>query len=144
DLKHTALKALQGMLWAEGYRNGDFTAPVYPDVVRRLQQWHAQGHTLAVYSSGSVPSQVLFFTHSDAGDLSPLFSAWFDTETGGKREADSYTRIARRLEVPPAEIPFLSDVVAELDAARYAGMPALLRARPQVYGQCRAGAAPGR
>src|SRR5690606_1730426 len=82
DLKHTALKALQGMLWADGYRNGDFTAHVYPDAVRRLNEWHQRGHTLAVYSSGSVPSQVLFFSYTDAGDLSPAFSAWFDTETG--------------------------------------------------------------
>jgi enolase-phosphatase E1 len=143
DLKHTALKALQGMLWADGYRNGDFTAPVYPDAVRRLQQWHQQDHLLAVYSSGSVPSQVLFFTHSDAGDLSPLFSAWFDTETGGKRESESYDRIARRLDVPPAEVLFLSDVVAELDAAREAGMGTVLLDRPQDYPQPRTGEAAG-
>ena len=143
DLKHTALKALQGMLWADGYRNGDFTAPVYPDAVRRLQQWHQQDHLLAVYSSGSVPSQVLFFTHSDAGDLSPLFSAWFDTETGGKRESESYDRIARRLDVPPAEVLFLSDVVAELDAAREAGMGTVLLDRPQDYPQPRTGEATG-
>ena len=143
DLKHTALKALQGMLWADGYRNGDFTAPVYPDAVRRLQQWHQQDHLLAVYSSGSVPSQVLFFTHSDAGDLSPLFSAWFDTETGGKRESESYARIARRLDVPPAEVLFLSDVVAELDAAREAGMGTVLLDRPQDYPQPRTGEAAG-
>ena len=58
DLKHTALKALQGMLWAEGYRNGDFAAPIYPDAVQQLRQWHEAGHTLAVYSSGSVPAQI--------------------------------------------------------------------------------------
>src|SRR3546814_2266884 len=29
DRKHTALKALQGMVWEAGYRSGDFTAPVY-------------------------------------------------------------------------------------------------------------------
>lgn len=143
DLKHTALKALQGMLWADGYRNGDFTAPVYPDVVRKLHQWHAQGHPLAVYSSGSVPSQVLFFTHSGAGDLSPLFSAWFDTETGGKREPASYERIAGRLDVPPGEVLFLSDVVAELDAAREAGMQTVLLDRPQDYPEPRTGEAAG-
>jgi len=143
DLKHTALKALQGMLWADGYRNGDFTAPVYPDVVRRLNQWHGQGHPLAVYSSGSVPSQVLFFSHSDAGDLSPLFTAWFDTETGGKRDATSYRRIAERLEIPPEDVLFLSDVVAELDAAREAGMGTVLLDRREDYPQPRTGEAAG-
>jgi len=143
DLKHTALKALQGMLWADGYRNGDFTAPVYPDAVRRLQQWHQQGHPLAVYSSGSVPAQGLFFTHSDAGDLSPLLTAWFDTETGGKREAASYARIARRLDVPPADVLFLSDVVEELDAARQAGMGTVLLDRREDYPEPRTGEAAG-
>lgn len=143
DLKHTALKALQGMLWAEGYRNGDFTAHIYPDAAARLRQWHGQGHTLAVYSSGSVPSQQLFFSHTDAGDLSPLFSAWFDTETGGKREAGSYARIARRLEAEPARVLFLSDVVEELDAARAAGMETILLDRRADYPAPRTGDAAG-
>ncbi|MGY0559629.1 acireductone synthase [Luteimonas sp. A277] len=143
DLKHTALKALQGMLWADGYRNGDFAAPVYPDAVERLRQWHGEGHTLAVYSSGSVPAQVLLFSHTDAGDLSPLFSAWFDTEVGGKREAESYARISRRLDVPAEDVLFLSDVVEELDAARAAGMATTLVDRRQDYPQPRTGAATG-
>ncbi|MGY0633202.1 acireductone synthase [Luteimonas sp. A478] len=143
DLKHTALKALQGMLWADGYRNGDFAAPVYPDAVERLRQWHGEGRTLAVYSSGSVPAQVLLFSHTDAGDLSPLFSAWFDTEVGGKREAESYARISRRLDVPAEDVLFLSDVVEELDAARAAGMATTLVDRRQDYPQPRTGPAAG-
>ena len=143
DLKHTALKALQGMLWAEGYRNGDFAAPIYPDAVQQLRQWHEAGHTLAVYSSGSVPAQMLLFSHSDAGDLSPLFSAWFDTEIGGKRDTDSYARISRRLDVPAAQILFLSDVVEELDAARAAGVATTLVDRRQDYPQPRTGDAAG-
>ncbi|RXK54263.1 acireductone synthase, partial [Stenotrophomonas sp. MA5] len=72
--------------------------------------------------SGSVPAQKLFFGFSDAGDLSPLVSGWFDTEIGGKREADSYRRIVQSIGVPAGEILFLSDVVEELDAAREAGL----------------------
>ena len=98
DRKHTALKALQGMIWSAGYRDADFTAHIYPDVPDALRRWHAAGETLAVYSSGSVPAQKLFFGHSDAGDLTGLFSSWFDTEVGGKREADSYARIADALD----------------------------------------------
>src|SRR5690606_31664688 len=122
DRKHTALKALQGMVWTAGYRNADFTAPVYPDAVEALRRWHDDGHMLAVYSSGSVPAQKLLFSHTDAGDLSGLFSGWFDTTVGGKREAASYARIAGELGVEPGAILFLSDVVAELDAAREAGL----------------------
>ena len=111
DRKHTALKALQGMVWQAGYRDGDFTAPLYPDVAPALRAWHAVGHRLAVYSSGSVPAQKLLFAHTDAGDLVPLFSGFFDTEVGGKREAGSYRRIAAQLAQPAAEILFLSDEI---------------------------------
>ena len=143
DRKHTALKALQGMVWEAGYASADFAAPVYPDAADALHRWHAAGHRLAVYSSGSVPAQKLLFGHSDAGDLSGLFSAWFDTAIGGKREAASYARIADALEVAPAGILFLSDVVAELDAAREAGMRTTLVDRAQDYPQPRTGAETG-
>jgi enolase-phosphatase E1 len=133
DRKHTALKALQGMIWSAGYHDADFTAHIYPDAAQALPRWHAAGETLAVYSSGSVPAQKLFFGHSDAGDLTGLVSAWFDTEVGGKREADSYARIADALDAAPAEILFLSDVVEELDAAREAGLRTVLVDRREDY-----------
>jgi enolase-phosphatase E1 len=139
DRKHTALKALQGMMWTEGYRRSDFTAHVYPDAVEGLRRWHAAGHPLAVYSSGSVPAQKMFFGHSDAGDMLPLFEAFFDTEVGGKREASSYARIASELGREPDSILFLSDVVAELDAAREAGLRTVLVDRLQDYPQPRRG-----
>lgn len=133
DRKHTALKALQGMMWADGYRNADFTAHIYPDAAQALRGWHADGRRLAVYSSGSVAAQKLFFGNSDAGDLLPLFDGFFDTEIGGKREASSYRRIADALQCKPADILFLSDVVAELDAAREAGMDTVLVDRREDY-----------
>ena len=133
DRKHTALKALQGMVWADGYRNADFTAHLYPDAAEALLHWHAQGLPLYVYSSGSVPAQRLFFGHSDAGDLTGLFSGWFDTEVGGKRDAASYRRIAESIGLPPGEILFLSDVVEELDAAREAGLATALIDRREDY-----------
>jgi enolase-phosphatase E1 len=133
DRKHTALKALQGMIWADGYRNADFTAPIYPDAAQALHAWHAAGIPLAVYSSGSVPAQKLFFGHSDAGDLTDLFADWFDTEVGHKREAGSYREIARRLQRDAGDIVFLSDVVEELDAARDAGMRTVLVDRREDY-----------
>lgn len=133
DRKHTALKALQGMLWEEGYRRGDFRAHIYPDAAERLRLWHARGHLLAVYSSGSVPAQKLFFGHSEAGDLRTLFSHWFDTEVGGKRERESYRRIAAAMDRPPGEIVFLSDVIEELDAARDEGLETVLLDRRSDY-----------
>lgn len=139
DRKHTALKALQGLVWEDGYRNADFTAPIYPDAAQTLQRWHALGLPLYVYSSGSVPAQKLFFGHSDAGDLTGLFSGWYDTETGGKREAASYERIAAAIGLKPHDFLFLSDVVEELDAAREAGMRTVLVDRREDYPQPRQG-----
>lgn len=139
DRKHTALKALQGMVWKAGYRNGDFAAHVYVDATESLQRWHEDGHALYVYSSGSVPSQKLFFGHSVAGDMTPLFSGYFDTEIGGKRDPDSYRHILEAIGQPAKAVLFLSDVVAELDAARTAGLDTVLLDRSEDYPQPRIG-----
>ena len=141
DRKHTALKALQGMIWAEGYRSAAYVAPVYADAVAGLKAWHAMDIPLFVYSSGSVPAQKLFFGYSEHGDLNPLFSDYFDTETGGKRSAGSYRQIAEAIGVPPADILFLSDIVEELDAARDAGWQTVLVDRSQDYPEPRLGMA---
>ncbi|MFT4247461.1 MAG: acireductone synthase [Pseudomonas sp.] len=133
DRKHTALKALQGLIWEDGYRSADFTAHIYPDAARRLREWQAAGIPIYVYSSGSVPAQKLFFAHSDAGDLSGLVSGWFDTEIGGKRESNSYRHIAEQIGVPAGAILFLSDVIEELDAATRAGLKTALLDRAQDY-----------
>ena len=132
DRKSTALKALQGMIWKDGYAAGDFRAHVYPEVAARLRDWRADGLRLYVYSSGSVPAQQLFFRYSEAGDLTPLFAGYFDTETGSKREAESYRRIAEAVGEQPVHILFLSDIVEELDAARAAGMQTGWLLRPPL------------
>lgn len=141
DRKHTALKALQGMIWETGYRNGDYSAHLYPEVAAVLRGWHAQGLPLYVYSSGSVPAQKLFFGFSQAGDLNGLFSGNFDTEVGGKRETASYARIAEAIGIAPGEILFLSDIVEELDAAREAGLQTVLLDRLADYLMPRTGEA---
>jgi enolase-phosphatase E1 len=122
DRKATPLKALQGMVWEQGYQAGQLKGHVYPDAVEALQRWHRQGYQLFVYSSGSIQAQRLIFGCSEAGDLSPLFSGYFDTTSGPKREAQSYRRITREMGYQPEQILFLSDIVQELDAAREAGM----------------------
>lgn len=125
DKKVTPLKALQGMIWEDGYKKGDFKGHVYEDAVRNLRRWLAQGIRLYVFSSGSVQAQKLLFGYSDFGDLTPLFSGYFDTMIGNKREADAYRKIAAAISLPPEEILFLSDIREELDAARAAGMRTL-------------------
>jgi len=122
DRKSTALKALQGIIWHDGYVNGDFTGHLYPDVLPALEKWKAQGIDLYVYSSGSVAAQKLLFGYSDEGDITHLFSGYFDTRIGAKREAHAYSNIAEQLALPPVSILFLSDIHQELDAAAEAGL----------------------
>ncbi len=122
DRKATPLKTLQGLIWAQGYAAGELKGHVYPDTPEYLRRWHQQGLKLYVYSSGSVAAQKLIFGHSDAGDLTPLFSGYFDTHVGGKREAGSYRAILQVLGLPGASVLFLSDIGEELDAAREAGI----------------------
>ena len=131
DAKVTPLKALQGMIWADGYASGALQGDLYPDVAPCLRRWSAGGTRLFVYSSGSVEAQRLIFRHSVAGDLAPVFAGFFDTRIGGKREAASYDRIAIGIGVPAAEVLFLSDTEAELDAAAAAGLRTCQVVRPE-------------
>jgi enolase-phosphatase E1 len=130
DAKHTPLKALQGLVWGQGYANGTLKGMLYPDVAPCLRQWHGNGCRLFVYSSGSIDAQRLLFGHSDAGDLTGLFSGFFDTRTGPKRSGASYEAIAAQIGLPPDTILFLSDVEAELDAATTAGFAVCQLVRP--------------
>ena len=139
DRKATSLKSLQGLIWKHGYETGGFTGHMYDDAVAGLRAWSDDGLDLYVYSSGSVGAQKLLFGYSDAGDLRPLFSGYFDTQIGHKRETASYANIAAAIGRPPTEILFLSDVAEELDAAKAAGMATmqLVRGEDVVRGDHR-------
>ena len=121
DKKITPLKTVQGILWRKGYETGEIKGHVYEDVAPALKTWKDQGLDLGVFSSGSVAAQKLIFGYSEVGDLCPYFSAYFDTNTGGKRETETYTKIASNLHLSPSEILFLSDIKEELEAADEAG-----------------------
>ncbi|MFD2229148.1 acireductone synthase [Alkalimarinus sediminis] len=122
DKKITPLKALQGMIWRQGYQQGDFVGHVYKDAADYLKRWHDQGIDLYVYSSGSVSAQKLIFGYTDFGDLTPLFKGYFDTQIGGKREVESYRHIIDKIGLKGEEILFLSDIEQELEAASQASM----------------------
>lgn len=130
DRKSTALKMLQGILWEEGYRSGELKGQVYPDVAAALRTWQERGLRARVFSSGSVLAQKLIFGYSDQGDLLAFFEGFHDTTTGPKQVATSYQAIAEAFALPPEQILFLSDVTAELDAARAAAMHTGLLIRP--------------
>lgn len=125
DKKVTPLKSLQGLIWEAGYQKGDFKGHVYQDAAASLKAWKAKGVDLYIYSSGSVHAQKLLFSHTEYGDLTPLFSGYFDTHVGGKKDRGSYCKIAKQLGVPAGQLLFLSDIKEELDAAKAAGFQTL-------------------
>lgn len=129
DRKIAPLKTLQGLIWADGYAQGQLQGHVYPDAVAGLRRWQGAGIALYIYSSGSVAAQKLLFGHSVAGDLNTLFSGHFDTAVGAKQEAASYRAIAKAIGAAAERILFLSDVAGELAAAQAAGMAVMLLAR---------------
>jgi enolase-phosphatase E1 len=130
DRKSTPLKSLQGRIWEAGYRSGELQSQVFDDVPRALLRWHGQQKEICIYSSGSVLAQKLLFAHAEAGDLTAFIRDYFDTRVGAKRDGETYRRIAHSLARAPSEIVFISDVVAELDAARSAEFQTLLCERP--------------
>ena len=130
DRKHPALKALQGRIWKAGYESGQIKGHLYEDVPLVMQAWKQQSLRMGIYSSGSVAAQQLLFGYSQYGDLRPLLSDYFDTGIGHKREVNSYHNIRQALSLEAAEILFLSDIEAELDAAAAAGFKTCQLLRP--------------
>ena len=130
DAKVTGLKQLQGLIWEEGFKNGELRSTLFADVPTALQEWHQRGLGIRIYSSGSVHAQKLFFAHTTSGDLTAPFSGYYDTMTGSKKESASYTAIAADCGLEAGEILFVSDVVEELNAAHSAGMLTAFALRP--------------
>ncbi len=130
DRKSTSLKSLQGKIWEEGYLSGELKAPVFDDVVPAFARWSRQNQLICIYSSGSVLAQRLLFSHTTAGDLTNYIFKYFDTVVGKKADVASYHRIAGEVALDPADLVFISDSIAELDAAHTAGLRTLLAVRP--------------
>lgn len=126
DRKSPGLKALQGVIWEEGYRQGDLHGELFDGVAGAMRRWRAAGKRLAIYSSGSVLAQRLLFSTTPDGDLTTIIDAFFDTGVGAKVEAESYRRIAASLGVAPGDIVFLTDAPTEVSAATAAGVDARL------------------
>jgi enolase-phosphatase E1 len=130
DRKLACLKALQGMMWDEGYRQRAFSPELYGDVLPALTRWRACGIRLGIYSSGSKQAQRLLFTHTNVGDVTALFEHFFDTGVGEKKTPSSYRTISKQIGLPPHYILFLSDTELELDAAALTGFRTTHIVRP--------------
>lgn len=130
DRKSTPLKFIQGKIWQRGYEAGELKSLMFEDVPAAFKRWKDNGKTIAIFSSGSILAQKLIFKYSNYGDLTEFISGYFDTNIGSKREEESYRRIAAAETFPlVGNFLFISDVIAELDAARKAGMQTALSLR---------------
>jgi enolase-phosphatase E1 len=139
DVKAEPLKAAQGLVCAQGFRNGELHGEFFDDVPPALTAWHDAGIALHVFSSGSVRNQQDWFAHARGGELASLIGGWFDLATAGpKRESSSYDTIAGAIGEAPDRILFLSDHPDELDAATQAGWSVLGVDRPDEPNSARA------
>ena len=131
DRKVGPLKAIQGRIWRDGYLSGTLKGHVYVDTPVALKEWCNNGRRCYIYSSGSREAQRLLFAHSEAGDLRPHISGYFDTTTGPKSAPSSYAEIALSIGVDaPSRILFLTDSIAEARAAASAGLKVAITVRP--------------
>lgn len=132
DRKSTALKALQGKIWKDGYLSGQLRSQVYPDVGPAFMRWKEQQRSIHIFSSGSILAQKLLFSYTTDGNLTGYISDYFDTTTGAKTHPGSYASISEKIDVPVAEILFVSDINAELDAALESGMQTAICVRQET------------
>jgi enolase-phosphatase E1 len=118
------------LIWKSGFESRELIAHLYDNVVPAMRSWFKLGIDLRIYSSGSVGAQKLFFGNTEYRDLTPLFTDHYDTKIGSKREAASYDRIVESFGLAAEQLLFVSDVVAELDAAKTTGLQTALSIRP--------------
>ncbi len=130
DSKTTGLKSLQGLVWKSGFESGAMQAELFDDVLPALKRWKSEGLDLRIYSSGSILAQRLFFQHTTFGDIAELFSAHYDTTIGPKKDSSSYARIAIDSQYDPRDILFVTDSLAEIQAAEQSGMQTVASLRP--------------
>ena len=123
--------ALCHLLWRDAYQAFELAGHVYDDAVATLQAWTDDHRALFTYSAAPSEAQRLLFAYSEFGDISGLFSGFFDRRIGAKKNADSYTAIARALGENPGSMLFISDTRGELDAAKQAGLQTCWIARDE-------------
>jgi len=119
------IKSLQGLIYKNGYDNGDLKAEIFEDV-KNFISTYSQTKKMAIYSTGSIDSQKMLFANTTQGDLSDFIHNYFDQSLGLKTDSASYEKIAKELSLSPEEMVFISDSVAENEAAKAAGFTAVL------------------
>ena len=121
DKKYSSLKTLQGLMFEDAYTSGLLIAELFPDVLPSIRKLKELDKRVSIYSSGSIFAQKLLFGHTAEGDIKDLLNSYYDTSSGAKIDASSYTKIAQEEGVECTEVLFLTDLLKEAEAARDAG-----------------------
>ena len=130
DRKSKPLKEIQGKIWRDGYESGELKSIIYADVKLFFEKLKELDKKIYIYSSGSVEAQKLIFKYSKLGDLSIYIHDYFDTNIGGKKEPESYSKILANINIPAKELVFFTDVKEEADAASYNKIKSYIMNRP--------------
>tara|TARA_B100001939_G_scaffold274925_1_gene242926 strand:+ start:332 stop:1051 length:720 start_codon:yes stop_codon:yes gene_type:complete len=126
-----SLAEIVRLIWLDGYRRGELEGHIYPDAMVKLQGWAEDHRGLYTFSASAAYDQRLLLGYSDHGDITDLFSGFFDPRTGKKTSAASFTRIAKTLGEVPDALLFVSDRASELNAAKQAGFQTCWIARDE-------------
>lgn len=126
DSQSAGLRTLQSHMYREAYKTGKVQGEVFDDVVAALKKFSADGIKVYTFSSNSSESQKLLLGYTEKGDLSEYFSGYFDSETGGKADKASYTKIAGEAGVDASAVMFFTDLPAEAAAAAEASFKTTL------------------
>lgn len=132
-----ALQSIEEKIWTVGYQSGQIVSAFFVDVFPAFQRWTAARKSIYIFSSVGVQGQSLLFHYSKSGDLTPYISRYYDTTLGAKHEPESYrilvkkiaTTISSEKTIEAKDILFISDSVAELQAAATIGIKGLLANR---------------
>ena len=132
ERQHPSIQFLQTEIWKKGYATGQYRGHIYEDVPTTLKQWQKAGIRTGIYTSNSLESIQLMFSHTRYGNLNPYVSDCFDQEVGEKFDAYTYQKIERILGIPSKEILFLSSNETALNIAKMSGLKTLQLLRPGV------------
>lgn len=124
------LKQMQLLCWLWGFDKDMIRTHIYDDVSTAMDRWKAQGVKLAIYSSGMVIAQKLFFTKTTRGNLFPLIDYFFDSSIGDKTDSQSYKIIVNTMKCEAKRVTFVTDDPNEAKAALNAGLEAVVIERP--------------
>ena len=96
DRKLAGLKALQGMIWDEGYRQGAFVPELYGDVLPALTNGGRAASAWEFTRLVREQAQRLLFAHTNVGDVTSLFEHFSIPASARKRPLPATARSVGR------------------------------------------------